>query len=98
MAAGSPDTIKQALGEASVYTTRILYLPELRDALQDLEGMILVNQFGNELRMVVTPKLTRSKLATTISAVIGSPCSLEIDEPNLEDTFIALTLESSIAH
>ncbi|MFT4582557.1 MAG: ABC-2 type transport system ATP-binding protein [Gammaproteobacteria bacterium] len=98
VAAGSPDTIKQALGEASVYTTRILYLPELRDALQDLEGMILVNQFGNELRMVVTPKLTRSKLATTISAVIGSPCSLEIDEPNLEDTFIALTLESSIAH
>ncbi|MEJ2115152.1 MAG: ATP-binding cassette domain-containing protein, partial [Gammaproteobacteria bacterium] len=98
VAEGSPATIKQALGEVRVYSTRIPYLPELRSVLLDLEGMILVNQFGNELRLVVVPKLTQTMLEATISSTIGKSCSLDISEPNLEDTFIALTQESSIKH
>ncbi len=98
VAEGSPDTIKQALREVRVYSTRIPYLPELRSALLDLEGIILVNQFGNELRIVVAPKLTRSNLETMISSIICKPCYLDISEPNLEDTFIALTQELPIKH
>ncbi len=93
VAEGSPDSIKQALGDVQVYATNIPYLPELRTTLLNLEGMILVNQFGNELRIVVTPELKHSSLETTISSVTGKPCSLEISEPNLEDVFIALTQE-----
>ena len=86
-----PDTIKQALGDVRVYATRIPYLPELRSMLLDLEGMILLNQFGDELRTVVTPKLKRTNLEAAITSVTGKPCSLEISEPSLEDVFIALT-------
>jgi len=91
VAEGSPDTIKQALGDVRVYATRIPYLPELRSMLLDLEGMILLNQFGDELRTVVTPKLKRTNLEAAITSVTGKPCSLEISEPTLEDVFIALT-------
>jgi ABC-2 type transport system ATP-binding protein len=91
VAEGSPDTIKQALGDVRVYAMRMPYLPELRSALLDLEGMILVNQFGNELRIVVRPELKHSRLETTITSVTGKPCSLENSEPNLEDVFIAIT-------
>ena len=93
VAQGSPDTIKQELGNASVYSTSIPYLPQLRDTLTKLEGMILVNQFGNELRLVVSPHLNQSELESAIQSVTGTPPSLQSTEPNLEDVFIALTQE-----
>jgi len=93
VAQGSPDTIKQELGNASVYSTSIPYLPQLRDTLTKMEGMILVNQFGNELRLVVAPHLDQSALESAIQSVTGTPPSLQSTEPNLEDVFIALTQE-----
>lgn len=93
VAQGSPDTIKQELGNASVYSTSIPYLPQLRDTLTKMEGMILVNQFGNELRLVVAPLLDQSELESAIQSVTGTPPSLQSTEPNLEDVFIALTQE-----
>ena len=91
VAEGTPDTIRDALGDARVYLSKIPYQPELRDALLELKGMILVNQFGNELRIVVKPELTLSQLETTIKSVTEKPFKLEITEPDLEDVFIALT-------
>lgn len=93
VAEGSPDTIKQALNQASVYSANIPYLPELRDVLIDMDGMILVNQFGTELRLVVAPEVKQSELEATIMTVTGKPSSLQPSEPNLEDVFIALTQE-----
>ena len=93
VAEGSPDTIKQALNNARVYITNIPYLPELRDVLIMMQGMILVNQFGNELRLVVTHEIKQSDLEATIHTVTGKPSSLQLSDPNLEDVFIALTQE-----
>lgn len=93
VAHGSPAGIKLALGEAQVFTAIIAYNPELRDALNQLTGMILVNQFGDELRMVVSPDLTQSELEATIKSTTGTTHPLQISEPNLEDVFIALTQE-----
>ena len=91
VAEGTPETIKQALGEATVYVTRLAYHPELRHALLAMPGMILVNQFGNELRIVVDPKIDKQSLQNTITSTTGQSCSLELGDPNLEDVFIALT-------
>jgi len=96
VAEGSPETIKQALNHARVYSTNLPYLPELRDALIDMEGMILVNQFGNELRLVVSPLIEQSDLEATITTATGKPSSLQLSEPNLEDVFIALTQEQPV--
>ena len=91
VAEGSPNTIKQALGDVKVFSSQISYLPEIHSALHTLEGLILVNQFGNELRIVVAPEINESILVSTISAVTGQSCTFEVNEPNLEDVFIALT-------
>lgn len=96
VAEGSPESIKHALNNASVYSTSIPYLPELREALVKMEGMILVNQFGHELRLVVSPVVDKSDLETTIQTITGKPPSLHLSEPNLEDVFIALTLEQPV--
>ena len=91
VAEGSPESIKSALNDARVLSTNIPYSPQLRDALMDMKGIILLNQFGNELRLVVTPQARQSELESTIQRVTGTPCSLHDSEPNLEDVFIALT-------
>ncbi|HEC28314.1 MAG TPA: ABC transporter ATP-binding protein [Gammaproteobacteria bacterium] len=98
VAEGSPVTIKQAIGNAKVYSADISYLPELQSTLLNTAGMILVNQFGNELRLVVTPETRKSDLESTIGAITGKPCTLTISEPNLEDVFIALTQKSPVKH
>jgi len=96
VAEGSPDTIKQALGDARVYTMNISYIPELRDALLNMKGIILVNQFGNELRIVTTLAVEKHSLEDKINSVINDSCSIKITEPNLEDVFIVLTQEQII--
>ena len=93
VAEGTPETIKQALGKARVYTAEISYLPKLHEVLQKLEGIILLNQFGNELRIVVTPDVKQATLKAIIDSTTDHPCTLNVDEPNLEDVFIALTQE-----
>ena len=74
-----------------VVTANIPYHPDIHQALHNLDGIILVNQFGNELRIVASLDLKRSSLESTIAAVINKPLKLENTEANLEDVFIALT-------
>ncbi|MFK5913892.1 MAG: ABC transporter ATP-binding protein [Woeseiaceae bacterium] len=91
VAEGTPDTIKQAVGDVQIFSSKITYLPEIHAALYALKGIILVNQFGNELRVVVTHEINESILEKTIYNVTGEACIFSISELNLEDAFIALT-------
>lgn len=91
VATGTPDTIAEALGDVHVYATKLAYQPQLRNALLQLDGIVLVNQFGNELRMVVTPQLPQATIESTIAAVTSTATAILRTEPNLEDVFIALT-------
>jgi ABC-type multidrug transport system ATPase subunit len=91
VAEGTPTSIKQALGDARVYTAIIPYRPQLSVALMQLKGIILINQFGDELRIMVSPELKQAELEATILNATGNDYPLEASEPNLEDVFIALT-------
>ena len=93
VAEGTPDTIKNALGDVHVFTNKITYQPEIHKALHKLEGVLLVNQFGNELRIVVSSEINESVLARVISSVTHKQEAVVMTEPNLEDVFIALTQE-----
>ncbi len=95
VAQGSPLTIRNALGDTCVYRAEVAYLPEVHQALHDLPGMILVNQFGKELRMVVEPQLSKQILQAAISKVMNKAVELEQTQANLEDVFIALTQEEN---
>jgi len=91
VARGTPDSIKQALGDVRMYSTRMAFLPGVREALLALDGVRLVNQFGSELRVAAGPASGRADMEAAISRVTGTACELEACEPNLEDVFIALT-------
>jgi len=91
VAAGTPQSIKDTLGDTSTYRIKIAYIPKLNKALLGLKGVILVNQFGNELHMVVKPSLSKERLEQTIASMVEDVVNLEKIEANLEDVFIVLT-------
>jgi len=95
VANGTPDEITQALGGNRVYTTMLPYQPKVQEALLNIKGMILVNQFGSELRMVVKPNVDKNHLEHIIFAITENNCKLEETKANLEDAFIVLTQDSS---
>ncbi len=96
IATGTPDTIKKALGEVKVYTTQTPYLPALHHSLRESEGIVLINQFGTELRIIVKPEVALTNLESIINDMIHHPTPLQISEPNLEDVFIALTQDKAV--
>ncbi len=95
IATGSPDTIKNVLGDIKVYSTQLPYLPEVHKMLAGNPDVILVNQFGVELRIVVKPQFDIKALESNLIMMTTEEVRLTLIEPNLEDVFIALTQESA---
>jgi len=91
VANGSPEDMKQALGDNHVYSTILPYQPQVQEALYKLKGVILVNQFGTELRIVSHPNTEKITLEQSISAITHEKCTLKKIQASLEDAFIVLT-------
>lgn len=91
VAKGTPDTIRDALGNVLVYSAILPYHPDVQIALQHATGTILVNQFGNELRVIVEAHVTTASIEQLITRITEQPCILRTTQANLEDVFIALT-------
>ena len=91
IANGTPQSMRQYLGDAKVFVSRIPYSPRLRQVLVSLPRVVLINQFGNKLRMVVRTEVSPETLTQTIAQVIDGAFELASVEANLEDMFIALT-------
>ena len=98
VAQGTPESIKEALGESVVYVTKTSYNPELTSALENMDDIILINQFGNELRIIAKPELSQESINSTISSIIGASVYIEVSQANLEDVFIALTQKNGISN
>ncbi len=93
VAEGTPETIKDALKDARVFTAKIPYRPDLHKALYELSNTILVNQFGDQVRIVVNSHTLADDLNKQIQSITGLETQVVEDEANLEDVFIALTQE-----
>ncbi|MFW2371652.1 MAG: ATP-binding cassette domain-containing protein [Gammaproteobacteria bacterium] len=91
IARGTPVTIKQSLGHVLVYVAQLAFHPEVQRVLQANPKVLLVNQFGAQIRIVVQDQTSRSELEQAITEITQAPVSLTPGEPNLEDVFIALT-------
>jgi len=91
IAQGTPKSIKSALGDVVVYTFKQSYAPEVTAAIKGVAGVILTNQFGDDLHIVTEAYVQKGVLEEVISRVAGRPVILQETEPDLEDVFIALT-------
>lgn len=97
VAKGNPDNIIEAMGDVVVYSCQLAYLPELQEQLQASTGVILLNQFGIELRIVVEKNVDPQHLETLIQQHSDQPVRLSKIKANLEDAFMMLTQHNEVS-
>lgn len=96
VAQGTPKTIKNALGDIKLYIVELEYSPLITQHLQDLDGIILLNQYGDELRIMVESDFNVQKIENILKDKLNTTIQLQESSVNLEDVFIALTQESAL--
>ena len=92
---GSPSEVENSLCEFTLYRLSQKFEYALLALLAKNESVHLVNQFGDELRIMVKKEFTKESLALLISPYVRESVVLELSQANLEDVFIALTQEES---
>ncbi len=95
VAQGTPSQIKRALGNVALYIVKISYNPAIVQLLSRIRGVVLLNQFGNELRILVQSDCDRDEIAKVLHEQLKINARLQEREPNLEDLFIALTQDKT---
>jgi len=91
---GSPKEVEESLKDFSIYKNTQNFKFELIKYLKENENIHLLNQFGDELRIVVKKEFSKESLANLMSKYMDEDVKLIETRANLEDVFIALTQES----
>ena len=91
VAEGTPSEIRSSLKGQRVYSSKIQHTPELTRVLMKNPDVILVNQFGSELRIITEASVTPEHLHSLIAAHYEKPFQLQTVTPSIEDAFISLT-------
>ena len=91
VAQGSPVEIRASMTNQQVYSCEISHNPELTNALMEVAGIQLVNQFGNELRIITSTRVPFDTLHNIISDYHENEFQLTLVSPSIEDAFMSLT-------
>ncbi len=91
VAQGTPGEIRASLTNQQVYSCEISHNPELTDALMNLPGIELLNQFGSELRIIASTQVKFDQIEKLIAHYHAEPFQLTPVSPSIEDAFISLT-------
>ncbi len=93
---GTPATIKESLGDIRLYSVNLAYTPQTTQYLSKIEDIVLINQFGNELRIMVKPKCNIEIIEEILKEKLHSKSRLKESSLDLEDVFIALTQDKAL--
>ncbi len=93
---GTPTTIKESLGDIRLYSVNLAYTPQTMQYLSKIEDIVLINQFGNELRIMVKPKCNIEIIQEILKEKLHSKSRLKESSLDLEDVFIALTQDKAL--
>ena len=93
VAEGSPTEVEDSLEDYDIYKLTQEFRYELLEVLRAHDSVHLVNQFGDELRIIVKKKCSKELLSGLIAPYTQGDVLLENTRANLEDVFIALTQE-----
>ncbi len=91
VAQGTPAEIRASLTDQQVYSCEISHKPELTNALMNFPGIALVNQFGSELRIIASTRVSIDQLEQLISKYYSDSFQLIAVSPSIEDAFMSLT-------
>ena len=88
---GTPNEVKNSLDDFAVYSYREKFDYDLVKFLRKSSDIYILNQFGDELRIIVKKEFAKEQLIALMAEQVKSEISLSNIHPNLEDVFIALT-------
>ncbi len=95
VACDTPDGIKASLDGICVFSTRVHYSPDLSRALQEMEEVQVLNQFGEELRIIARDSISPRRLDDCISKHSGTSPGVQAVPVSIEDAFMTMTMEGS---
>jgi ABC-2 type transport system ATP-binding protein len=88
----TPEGIKQALVARDVFRVGCRYEPEVVARARRLEGVEMVNQFGDALRLVLARgRYDEAALKQALGFEERPEVAIERDRPTIEDVFVTLT-------
>jgi ABC-type multidrug transport system ATPase subunit len=96
VAQDTPHGIKQSLKGIKVFACRLPYDPALSQKLKAITGVHVLNQFGDELRIVADETLSIRQLEEVINQTLGSDQLVNEAPVNIEDAFMTLTRETPV--
>jgi ABC-type multidrug transport system ATPase subunit len=88
---GTPIEIQNSLKDFNVYSSEISHNPELTHELMKMTDIQLVNQFGNELRIITKRSVTIVHIQKIINKYQSNSPNVTLVNPSIEDAFILLT-------
>ncbi len=91
VAFGTPEEIRQSLSKRQVYAIQTAYNPQLHKRLQENKDIELVNQFGNELRVLCKDSLSIAELQNSLQSLNAASLNIHKVSPSIEDAFMSLT-------
>ena len=94
VARGTPLEIRNSLTGVQVYLARIPHNPDLNHALMQTDGVQLVNQFGDDLRIIARAPVTRDQLQRLTDSYSSRPTAVTAVEASIEDAFMSITSDS----
>ena len=96
VAQGTPTTIKESLNDIRLYSVNLAYTPLTTQYLSEIEGIVLINQFGNELRIMIKSECTIELIQEILEDKLDLKSKLKQSALDLEDVFIALTQDKAL--
>ncbi len=93
---GTPTSIKNSLIDTRLFTINLAYTPLTQKYLSEIEGVILINQFGNELRIMVKQECNIETIQKVLEEKLQTQSKLKENALDLEDVFIALTQDRAL--
>jgi len=88
----TPEGIKKGLTDSDVFAVGCRYDPDVVGRARRLDGVQMVSQFGNTLRLVTARGCyDESTLKRALGLAERSEVSVVRDQPSIEDVFVTLT-------
>ncbi len=91
-ASGAPEEIRNALHDYNIYSCVAPYHPALTDALLATSGVLLVNQFGSQLRIVTEKTVSIDTIRNLLADYLPADAQPTPATPSIEDAFMVLTM------
>jgi len=91
VATGSPAAIRESLHGKMVYACRVRHDPAMVQKIKSIDGVIVLNRFGEQLRIVTESGVDEESLRSAVGQSAVESDELRIVPTTIEDAFITLT-------